>query len=101
MKRYGLLPALLLLVVACLASPGYAADRVRAGQWTGTTITGGKTFKTSSCLSAKDAQALNGDAKAVRASPDEAKARAHVLASDETGAMLANWIQASLAMLAP
>jgi tRNA1(Val) A37 N6-methylase TrmN6 len=41
------------------------------------------------------------DAKAVRASPDEAKARAHVLASDETGAMLANWIQASLAMLAP
>jgi tRNA1(Val) A37 N6-methylase TrmN6 len=41
------------------------------------------------------------DAKAVRASPDKAKARAHVLASDEGGATLADWIQASLAMLAP
>jgi tRNA1(Val) A37 N6-methylase TrmN6 len=41
------------------------------------------------------------DAKTVRASPDEGKARAHVLASDEAGATLADWIQASLAMLAP
>ena len=41
------------------------------------------------------------DAKAVRASPDEGKARAHVLAGAEAGAMLADWIQASLAMLAP
>jgi tRNA1(Val) A37 N6-methylase TrmN6 len=41
------------------------------------------------------------DAKAVRASPDKAKARAHVLASDEGGATLADWIQACLAMLAP
>jgi tRNA1(Val) A37 N6-methylase TrmN6 len=41
------------------------------------------------------------DAKAVRASPDEGKARAHVLAGTEAGATLADWIQASLAMLAP
>jgi tRNA1(Val) A37 N6-methylase TrmN6 len=41
------------------------------------------------------------DAKAVRASPDEGKARAHVLAGAETGATLADWIQASLAILAP
>ena len=41
------------------------------------------------------------DAKAVRVSPDEGKARAHVLASDEASATLADWIQASLAMLAP
>ena len=41
------------------------------------------------------------DANAVRASPDEGKARAHVLAGGEAGATLADWIQASLAMLAP
>ena len=37
----------------------------------------------------------------VRASPDEGRARAHVLARAEAGATLADWIQASLAMLAP
>jgi tRNA1(Val) A37 N6-methylase TrmN6 len=41
------------------------------------------------------------DAHAVRASPDAGKARAHVLASGEPGATLADWIQASLAMLIP
>jgi tRNA1(Val) A37 N6-methylase TrmN6 len=41
------------------------------------------------------------DANAVRASPDQGKARAHVLAGAEAGATLADWIQASLAMLAP
>jgi tRNA1(Val) A37 N6-methylase TrmN6 len=41
------------------------------------------------------------DAETVRASPDKAKARAHVFASDEARATLADWIQASLAMLAP
>lgn len=41
------------------------------------------------------------DAHAVRVSPDEGKARAHVLAGAEAGATLADWIQASLAMLAP
>jgi tRNA1(Val) A37 N6-methylase TrmN6 len=41
------------------------------------------------------------DAKAVRVSPDGGKARAHVLAGAEAGATLADWIRASLAMLAP
>jgi tRNA1(Val) A37 N6-methylase TrmN6 len=41
------------------------------------------------------------DAKTVRASPDKAKARAYVFATDEASATLADWIQASLAMLAP
>jgi tRNA1(Val) A37 N6-methylase TrmN6 len=41
------------------------------------------------------------DANAVRASPDEGKARAQVLAGAEAGASLADWIQASLAILAP
>jgi tRNA1(Val) A37 N6-methylase TrmN6 len=39
--------------------------------------------------------------KAVRASPDEGKARAHVLPSTDAGAPLAHWIQASLAILGP
>jgi tRNA1(Val) A37 N6-methylase TrmN6 len=41
------------------------------------------------------------DARAVRASPDQGKARAHVLAGAEAGASLADWIRASLAILAP
>jgi tRNA1(Val) A37 N6-methylase TrmN6 len=41
------------------------------------------------------------DAKAVRVSPDKSKARAHVLAGTQSGASLADWIQASLAILAP
>jgi tRNA1(Val) A37 N6-methylase TrmN6 len=41
------------------------------------------------------------DAKAVRASPDKGKARAHVMPRAEPGATLADWIQASLAILAP
>src|SRR3984957_7332211 len=41
------------------------------------------------------------DAKTVRASPDEGKAEARVLAGGEVNATLAAWIQASLAMLAP
>ncbi len=41
------------------------------------------------------------DAHAVRASPDKGKARAHVLGHAEAGATLADWIQASLAILAP
>jgi tRNA1(Val) A37 N6-methylase TrmN6 len=41
------------------------------------------------------------DATTVRASPDKGKARAHVLAGAEANATLADWIQASLAMLAP
>jgi tRNA1(Val) A37 N6-methylase TrmN6 len=41
------------------------------------------------------------DPAAVRASPDKGKARAHVLPRAEGGAALADWIQASLAILAP
>jgi tRNA1(Val) A37 N6-methylase TrmN6 len=41
------------------------------------------------------------DAKTVRASPHEDRARAHVLGHAEASATLADWIQASFAMLAP
>ena len=59
--------ALLLLgTAACLALPAEAADRIRAGQWDGTWTGGGQTRATSSCISQADANAINGDAKAVR-----------------------------------
>ena len=41
------------------------------------------------------------EARAVRVSPDEGKARAHVMPRAEGGAGLTKWISASLAMLAP
>jgi hypothetical protein len=56
-----------MLVLTCFVLPATAADRIRAGQWVGTTIVGGKTYPTSSCMSQSDADAINGDAKAVQA----------------------------------
>jgi len=67
MKTNRRLAVLSMLVFTCLVLPAQAADRVRAGQWVGTTIVGGKTFPTSSCVSRSDADAINGDAKAVKA----------------------------------
>lgn len=40
---------------------------MRAGQWDGTWTGGGRTRVTSNCISQSDADAMNGDAKAVRA----------------------------------
>lgn len=67
MKTNSYLAVLPMLVVTCLALPANAADRMRAGQWVGTTIVGGRTFPTSSCISQSDADGMNGDAKSVRA----------------------------------
>ena len=54
------------LLFASLGLTALVADRVRSGQWVGTTIVGGKTYPTSSCVSPSDTLALNGDAKAVQ-----------------------------------
>jgi hypothetical protein len=62
----GYLTMLSMLVFTSLTLTAQAPDRMRAGQWIGTTITGGKTFPTSSCVSRSDADAMNGDAKAVK-----------------------------------
>jgi len=56
----------LLCAAACLASPADAADRMRAGQWDGTWTGGGRTRVTSNCISQGDADAINGDVKAIR-----------------------------------
>ena len=58
--------ALFGLCAMCLAFPAQAADRVRPGQWVGTTVVGGRTFPTASCISQPDADAMNGDAKSVQ-----------------------------------
>jgi hypothetical protein len=54
-----------MLLFASLGLTALAADRIRPGQWVGTTVVGGKTYPTSSCMSPTDTAALNGDAKAV------------------------------------
>jgi len=55
------------LAVACLTPLANAADRMRAGEWSGMTMAGGKTFATSSCISQRDAEAMNGDARSIQA----------------------------------
>ena len=51
---------------ACVALPADATDRIRAGQWVGTTTFDGKTRPASTCMTQSDADAMNGDAKAIR-----------------------------------
>ena len=67
MKTNGYMALLSMFAFACLALPADAADRMRAGQWVGTTTVTGKTFTTSNCMAQSDVEAMNGDAKSVRA----------------------------------
>ena len=67
MKPNRYVTSLLVLVFIGVGLSAQAADRVRAGQWVGTTIVGGKTYPTSSCLSESDAAGMNGDSTAVKA----------------------------------
>ena len=59
--------ALLGLCVVCLALPSEAADRIHPGQWVGTTVVGGRTFPSSSCISQADADAMNAAGRAEEA----------------------------------
>ena len=59
--------ALSACVLACVAFPAGAADRVHAGQWVGSWTDGTRTRATSSCMSQADADAMNGDAKSIQA----------------------------------
>jgi hypothetical protein len=67
MKTNRCLTSLSVLVFLGIALSAQAADRMRAGQWVGTTVVDGKTYPTSSCISQSDAAGINGDAKAVKA----------------------------------
>jgi hypothetical protein len=57
----------LALLFASAPMSASAVDRMHAGQWVGTTISGGRTFPTSSCISQSDSDAMNGDATAIQA----------------------------------
>ena len=67
MKTNRFATSLLLLVFIGPGLSAQAADRVRAGQWVGTTIVAGKAYPSSSCVSQSDAAGMNGDAKAIKA----------------------------------
>jgi hypothetical protein len=55
-----------MFVLAVVAPSSYGAERMRAGQWNATTIAGDRTFSSSSCLSQRDVDAINGDANTIR-----------------------------------
>jgi len=61
-------------VLAGLALPAAAADRVRAGQWDVTVNTGGRTVTRSTCMSPSDAEAINGDLNSIKAYVEKASA---------------------------
>ena len=50
----------------CLSLPAEAVDRIHAGQWVGSWTGGGRTRATSNCMTQADADAMNGDARAIR-----------------------------------
>ena len=58
---------LLSCIVTSVALSAQAADRVRPGQWNVTVTVAGHTITKSTCMSAGDADAINGDARSVRA----------------------------------
>ena len=66
MKTIRYIPLLSTFAFACVALPADAADRMRAGQWVGTTTVTSRTFNTSNCITPSDADEMNGDAKSIR-----------------------------------
>src|ERR1700694_514457 len=58
---------LLTCVFACVVLPAEAADRMRAGLWVGEWTGGGRTRPTSTCMTQRDADAVNGDVKSIGA----------------------------------
>jgi Protein of unknown function (DUF3617) len=67
MKMSLLKTLLFACALMCLGFSVQAADRVRAGQWDQTLDLNGRTMTRSTCLSQADADAINGDAKSIRA----------------------------------
>jgi hypothetical protein len=61
-------------VFAWLALPADATDRIRAGQWDTTLNMQGRTRTMSACVPQVDADAMNGDAKSIRAAVEKVTA---------------------------
>jgi hypothetical protein len=68
--------------LAGLALPAAAADRVHAGQWDTTLNMLGRSVTRSSCITQSDADAINGDAKAIKAYVEKASAAAGCKVTD-------------------
>lgn len=67
MKTRRCIALLSIVAFACFAPAAAAADRVRAGQWIGTTTFTGGTRSSSNCLTQADADAMNGSVRSIRA----------------------------------
>jgi uncharacterized protein (DUF2147 family) len=68
--------------VVCSALPAAAADRVHAGQWDTTLEMLGRSVTRSACISQSDADAINGDAKSIKAYVEKASAPAGCRVTD-------------------
>ena len=66
----------------CIALPAWAADRVRAGQWETTLHVAGQAITRSVCISQNDADAINGDAKSLKAYVEKVNAPAGCKVTD-------------------
>ena len=82
MKTNGYVALLSACVFSCVAFPANAADRVQAGQWESTTTMQGHNSTSSTCMSQSDADALNGDEKAIRAVSEKGFGIAHCKVTD-------------------
>ncbi|MDQ6891739.1 MAG: DUF3617 domain-containing protein [Acidobacteriota bacterium] len=58
------------IVLALATSPLSGADRFRVGQWELTTTTQGETRTVKRCITAQEAETVNGDTKSSRASAE-------------------------------
>jgi len=73
---------LLSCLVACVAVPAGAAERVRPGQWDVTLTVAGRTMTKSTCMSQSDADAINGDLGSVRAKAEKDAAAGNCTVKD-------------------
>jgi len=63
-------------LLACFGLVAEAADRVRPGQWELTITVAGRTIAKSTCMTQRDADAINGDAQSIKAYAEKVSAPA-------------------------
>ena len=69
-------------LLACCGLIAEAADRVRPGQWEQTITVAGRTIAKSTCLTQRDAEAINGDAHSIKAYAEKVSAPAGCTVTD-------------------
>ena len=83
MRIYSSAALLILCLTIDVALPAWAAERFRAGQWETFTVAG-HTLTRSVCLSQSDADAINGDAKSLKAYAEKVNAPTGCKVTDVT-----------------